>query len=88
VIEYIGFAANWGRLVFRGQPETRQFLGFYLKDEVVRAAVGLNRGADPEDPKTDGELKIVGKLIRNRVRVDPMRLADEEVDLDGLAAGY
>jgi len=40
VIEYVGFAAGWDRLVFRGRPESRKFLGFYLKDGIVRAAVG------------------------------------------------
>jgi 3-phenylpropionate/trans-cinnamate dioxygenase ferredoxin reductase subunit len=85
VIEYVGFAARWDRLVFRGRPESRTFLGFYLSDGVVRAAVGLNRGGDPEDPKDDGELKAVASLIRKRVPIDPARLADEAVDLRGLA---
>jgi len=80
-IEYVGFAASWDRLVFRGRPESRKFLGFYLKDEVVRAAVGLNRGGDPEDPNADGELKAAVSLIRNRVSVDPAKLIDEDVDL-------
>ena len=86
VIEYVGFAARWDRLVFRGRPESRKFLGFYLNDGVVRAAVGLNRGGDPEDPKEDGELKAVASLIRNRVPVDPARLANEDVDLRRLAS--
>src|SRR5438093_1300665 len=30
VIEYVGFAAGWDRVVFRGRPESRKFLGFYL----------------------------------------------------------
>jgi hypothetical protein len=47
----------------------------------VRAAVGFNRGGDPEDPKTDGELKSVVSLIRNRLKVEPEQLADEDVDL-------
>ncbi|HET8575497.1 MAG TPA: FAD-dependent oxidoreductase [Methylomirabilota bacterium] len=85
VIEYVGFAAGWDRLIFRGRPEDRKFLGFYLKDGIVRAAVGLNRGGDPEDPKSDGELKHVADLIRHRVRVDPARLADEAADLRRLA---
>ena len=85
VIEYVGFAAAWDRLVFRGEPKSRKFLGFYLKDGVVRAAVGLDRGGDPEDPSGESELKTVASLIRGRVRVDPARLADD-TDLKRLVA--
>ena len=80
-IEYVGFAAAWDRVVFRGRPESRKFLGFYLKDGILRAAAGLDRGGDPEDPKAEGELKAAVSLIRNRVTVDPAKLIDENVDL-------
>jgi 3-phenylpropionate/trans-cinnamate dioxygenase ferredoxin reductase subunit len=86
VVEYVGFAAVWDRLVFRGRPESREFLGFYLKDGAVRAAVGFDRGGDPEDQKGDSELKAVASLIRTGVTVDPAGLADEGVDLHRLAA--
>jgi 3-phenylpropionate/trans-cinnamate dioxygenase ferredoxin reductase subunit len=78
-IEYVGFAADWDRLVFRGEPASRKFLGFYLKDGIVRAAVGLDRGGDPEDPKNESELRAVAMLIRDRVRVDPVRLAEDRL---------
>jgi 3-phenylpropionate/trans-cinnamate dioxygenase ferredoxin reductase component len=81
LVEYVGFAAGWDRLVFRGRPESRKFLGFYLKDGIVRAVVGLNRGGDPEDPTGDGELKAAVGLIRNRAVIDPAKLSDEDVDL-------
>jgi 3-phenylpropionate/trans-cinnamate dioxygenase ferredoxin reductase subunit len=81
LIEYVGFAAAWDRLVFRGDPRSRKFLGFYLKGGIVHAAVGLDRGGDPDDPNTAGELKVVAGLIRDRVPVDPASLADEGVDL-------
>jgi len=84
VIEYVGFAASWDALVFRGEPRSRHFLGFYLKDGIVRAAVGLNRGGDPEDSETDGELKVAADLIRGRVPVDPAVLAKETTDLRSL----
>jgi len=83
-IEYVGLATGWDRLVFRGRPESGK--GFYLKDAIVRAAVGLNRGGDPDDPKVDGELKAAVSLIRNRVAVDPAKLIDESVDLRRLVA--
>ena len=85
LIEYVGFAARWDRVVFRGDPGSRKFLGFFLQDGTLRAAMGLNRGGDPDDPKTDGELKRVAKLIRARVPVDPARLADEGLDLPHVA---
>jgi hypothetical protein len=52
-----------------------------VKDGLLRAAVGLDRGGDPEDPNDDAELKAVAALIRERVEVDPAQLADETVDL-------
>ena len=85
VIEYVGFAADWDRLVFRGRPQGRKFLGFYMKNGIVRAAVGLNRGGDPEDPKPDGELRAAASLIRGRVPVDPVTLANEDLDLARLS---
>ena len=85
-LQYVGFADRWDRVVFRGDPGARNFLGFYMKDGVIRAVMGLNRGGDPEDPKTDGELKVVAKLIRAGAAVDPKRLADEGQELPPLAA--
>ena len=83
-LEYVGFATRWDRLVFRGRLETRKFLGFYLDSGIIRAAVGLDRGGDPDDPKADGELKAAASLIRNRVSVDPAKLSDEAVELRSL----
>lgn len=78
-LEYLGLARTWDRVVFRGDPEGRRFLGFYLEDGRMKAAVGLNRGGDPEDRLRGGELKKCAELIRNRVRLDPARLASEDV---------
>ncbi|HSB40683.1 MAG TPA: FAD-dependent oxidoreductase [Methylomirabilota bacterium] len=80
VLEYIGHATTWDRLVFRGDPASRKFLAFYVKDGIVRAAVGLDRGGDPEDPTGQSELKAVAKLIRTRALVDPARLVADHVD--------
>jgi 3-phenylpropionate/trans-cinnamate dioxygenase ferredoxin reductase component len=86
-LEYVGFATGWDRIVFRGEPESRRFLAFYLRNEVLLAAFGLNRGGDPEDPEDDGELKTCASLIRERARLDPALLADEEHDLRSVGVG-
>ena len=85
VVEYVGFTTSWDRVVFRGRPESRKFLGFYLKDGVVRAAVGLDRGGDPEDPKGESELKAAVDMVRRRAKIDPDKLADESAELNTLA---
>lgn len=79
-IEYVGFAKSWDRFVTRGDVDGATFLGFYLKEGVLLAAMGLNRGGDPE-LEPDSELAACAELIRARRRVDPARLTDEDVDL-------
>jgi 3-phenylpropionate/trans-cinnamate dioxygenase ferredoxin reductase subunit len=80
-LEYVGFAPTWDELVFRGRPDSRRFLAFYLQDGRLRAAFGLNRGGDPEDTEHEGELRDCVSLIRDRARVDPTLLRDETVAL-------
>jgi 3-phenylpropionate/trans-cinnamate dioxygenase ferredoxin reductase component len=61
-LEYIGHARKWDRFVVRGSLDERKFVGLYLRAGRLRAAVGLNRGGDPEID-TDGELAEAGRLI-------------------------
>jgi 3-phenylpropionate/trans-cinnamate dioxygenase ferredoxin reductase subunit len=61
-LEYIGHARKWDRFVVRGSLADRNFVGFYLSAGKLRAAVGLNRGGDPEID-TEGELAKTGRLI-------------------------
>jgi 3-phenylpropionate/trans-cinnamate dioxygenase ferredoxin reductase subunit len=79
-LEYVGFADRWDEVVFRGDPDSRRFLAFYLQEGVLRAAFGLNRGGDPEVDE-DGELKRCAALIRAQARVDPALLRDDRYDL-------
>lgn len=83
-IEYVGHAQRWDRFVVRGSLEERAFLGFYLENGIVKAVMGLNRGGDPELDE-DGELFAAKSLVRGRARIDPASLADETVDIRGLA---
>ena len=75
-LEYIGHARKWDRFVVRGSLDERKFVGFYLQAGKVRAAVGLNRGGDPEQDK-NGELAKAGRLIAKGAHPSPRLLADE-----------
>jgi 3-phenylpropionate/trans-cinnamate dioxygenase ferredoxin reductase subunit len=85
-IEYVGHVARWDEFVVRGQVEQGQLIGFYLVDGVVRAAVGLDRGGDPE-LDLDGEMAASARLVAGRARPAPGVLADERTDLWSLAPG-
>ena len=79
-LEYIGHARKWDRFVVRGSLDERKFVGFYLQGGKVRAAVGLNRGGDPEQD-TNGELAKAGRLIAKGAHPSPRLLADEKANL-------
>jgi 3-phenylpropionate/trans-cinnamate dioxygenase ferredoxin reductase component len=79
-IEYVGHATRWDEFVVRGSLAEGKLVGFYLVDGVVRAAVGLDRGGDPElDPGS--EMAACSRLVSARARPAPAGLADERTDL-------
>ena len=84
-IEYAGHVSKWDQFVIRGSVEERRLIGFYLVDGVVRAAVGLDRGGDPE-LDADSEMAASSRLVSARARPAPAVLADERTDLWSLAA--
>jgi 3-phenylpropionate/trans-cinnamate dioxygenase ferredoxin reductase component len=83
-IEYVGHATKWDEFVVRGSTEARKLIGFYLADGVVLAAIGLDRGGDPELDH-DGEMAACARLVSARARPAPAVLADERTDLWSLA---
>jgi 3-phenylpropionate/trans-cinnamate dioxygenase ferredoxin reductase subunit len=83
-LEYVGHAARWDEFVVRGSLQERRLIGFYLRDGLLLAAVGLDRGGDPE-LDLDSEMAACARLVAQRVRPSPGRLADENVDLWSLA---
>jgi 3-phenylpropionate/trans-cinnamate dioxygenase ferredoxin reductase subunit len=74
-MEYAGFARTWDRVVFRGDPATREFIAFWLTGDRVVAGMNVNVW-DVTDP--------IQRLIRQRSPVDDRRLADPDVSLDDL----
>jgi 3-phenylpropionate/trans-cinnamate dioxygenase ferredoxin reductase component len=76
-LQYAGFHRDWDDLIVRGRLEERDFVAFYVKDGLVAAAVGMNRGRD---------IRRAMQLIKARAAVDPKQLSDDDLDLRELAS--
>src|SRR5205807_2098913 len=74
-MEYSGLATDWDEVVFRGDPRTREFIAFWLKDDRVLAGMNVNVW----DVTTD-----IQALIRASRPVDRTRLADPDTPLSAL----
>ncbi len=74
-IQYAGFHDQWDEFVVRGSLEQRNFIGFYLKNQRIGAAVAMNR---PKD------LRLTMPLIEAKTPVEVKDLTDEAVKLRSL----
>jgi 3-phenylpropionate/trans-cinnamate dioxygenase ferredoxin reductase component len=79
-LEYVGHVTKWDDFVVRGSLKEAKLVGFYLVGGVVRAAVGLDRGGDPELDR-DSEMAAAARLVATQAQPAPGLLADEQVDL-------
>jgi 3-phenylpropionate/trans-cinnamate dioxygenase ferredoxin reductase component len=79
-IEYVGHATSWDDFAVRGTAEEGRLIGFYLSAGVLRAAVGLDRGGDPE-LDLGGEMAACARLVAARAQPAPAVLADDRTDL-------
>ena len=52
---YVGHAAGWDEIIYRGDVASQDFLAFYVKDKRVRAVAGMNR---------DREMAAAEELLR------------------------
>jgi 3-phenylpropionate/trans-cinnamate dioxygenase ferredoxin reductase subunit len=76
-LQSVGVVGGWDGLVVRGSLEERKFVAFYLKENVLMAAVGLDRGRD---------VRRAARLVSAGRPLDLALLRDEDVDLKKLGA--
>ena len=74
-MEYSGFATSWDRVVFRGDPASRELIAFWLAGDRVVAGMNVNVWDVAE---------TIGALIGHPA--DARRLADPDVPLGELVA--
>jgi 3-phenylpropionate/trans-cinnamate dioxygenase ferredoxin reductase subunit len=84
-IEYVGHAITWDEFVIRGSVQEGKLIGFYLAGGVVLAAIGLDRGGDPELEK-DSEMAACARLVAARATPTSAILSDERTDLWSLSS--
>jgi 3-phenylpropionate/trans-cinnamate dioxygenase ferredoxin reductase component len=84
MLQYVGHTTSWDDFAVRGSLQDGKFVGFYLVAGVVQAAIGFDRGGDPEwEP--DSEMAACALLVARRARPDRGLLTDERTDLRSLA---
>ncbi|TXK42350.1 NAD(P)/FAD-dependent oxidoreductase [Nonomuraea sp. C10] len=71
-LQYAGHAEGWDELVVRGSAEELDFVAFYLRKGVLKAAFGMDRGA---------EVSAARQLMAAGAAPDPAALRDEDTDL-------
>jgi 3-phenylpropionate/trans-cinnamate dioxygenase ferredoxin reductase subunit len=76
-MEYAGHSAPGDEVVFRGDPATREFIAFWLREGRVTAGMNVNIWDVNEH---------LQELVRSGASVDPDRLRDPGVPLDELAS--
>ena len=72
-MEYAGYATAWDEVVFRGDPERREFVAFWLQDKRVLAGMNVNVWDVNEH---------IQELVRASRPVDVRRLTDPDVPLE------
>jgi 3-phenylpropionate/trans-cinnamate dioxygenase ferredoxin reductase subunit len=75
-MEYSGYAVGWDEVVFRGDPASREFIAFWLREGRVLAGMNVNVW-DVADS--------IQALVRERAPVDRARLTDPGTPLEQLA---
>jgi 3-phenylpropionate/trans-cinnamate dioxygenase ferredoxin reductase component len=74
-MEYAGHSRPGDEVVFRGDPATREFIAFWLRDGRVAAGMNVNVWDVNEH---------IQELVRSGASVDAARLRDPDVALDAL----
>jgi 3-phenylpropionate/trans-cinnamate dioxygenase ferredoxin reductase component len=76
-MEYAGHSRPGDEVVFRGDPESREFIAFWVRDGRVAAGMNVNVWDVNEH---------IQALVREGATIDQARLRDPDVALDALVA--
>ena len=77
-MEYSGYVTDWDEVVFRGDPQAREFIAFWCQNGRVLAGMNVNVWDVTED---------IQALVRGQRPVDLAALADPDTPLSELVPG-
>ena len=71
-VRYVGHAEGWDEIIYRGSPEDKNFIAFYIKDGKLKAAAGS---------KHDQEMAAIEFILQGSQAADARADARESFDL-------
>ncbi|HVU15094.1 MAG TPA: FAD-dependent oxidoreductase, partial [Phototrophicaceae bacterium] len=71
-IRYVGHAEGWDEIIYRGTPENKDFVAFYVKDGALKAASGA---------KHDQVMDAIEFILLDGKPLTPEQMRDESFDL-------
>jgi NADPH-dependent 2,4-dienoyl-CoA reductase/sulfur reductase-like enzyme len=77
-LRYVGHATKWDEIIFRGSPDQKSFIAFYVAGGKLLAAAGLGR---------DREMDALELILRDNINLSTTEMRDEKVDLVAKSGG-
>jgi hypothetical protein len=74
-MRYVGHAEKWDEIIYRGKPEDKDFIAFYVSGGKLLAAASCNH---------DTELDAIEFILRDKLPLTPDQMRDEHFDLVGV----
>jgi NADPH-dependent 2,4-dienoyl-CoA reductase/sulfur reductase-like enzyme/nitrite reductase/ring-hydroxylating ferredoxin subunit len=71
-LSYVGHAAQWDEIIYRGTPEQKKFLAFYVRDQQLQAAAGCD---------VDQNLIAVEFILQHNLPLSVEQMRDEAFSL-------
>jgi hypothetical protein len=75
VVGYVGHASSWEEIVLHGEPDERDFMAYFVRDDRVLAAAAMGRNR---------QLNALHELMQLEREPLPGHLRVGELDLTGL----
>jgi NADPH-dependent 2,4-dienoyl-CoA reductase/sulfur reductase-like enzyme/nitrite reductase/ring-hydroxylating ferredoxin subunit len=77
-LRYVGYAPKWDEIIYRGAPEAKDYIAFYVADGKLRAAAGYGH---------DREMDAIEFILRDGMSLSPAQMRDAQFDLVAYASG-